>query len=100
MHNAKPPGATESTVLGPFFTEDAHDGIGFRNNIPCLFHSRLSHLVQNGGTIASEGKGDYMYIEGRVTDIHGRPIPNAVIETWETDQYGLYDTQVNGLLTC
>lgn len=74
MQNAKPPGATESTVLGPFFTEDAHD-------------------VQNGDTIASEGKGDYMYVQGCVTDIHGRPIPNAVIETWETDQYGLYDTQ-------
>lgn len=26
LNNAKPPGATESTVLGPFFTEDAHDG--------------------------------------------------------------------------
>jgi len=28
-NNAKPPGATESTVLGPFFTEDAHHGIVF-----------------------------------------------------------------------
>jgi hypothetical protein len=26
MNNAKPPEATESSVLGPFFTEDAHDG--------------------------------------------------------------------------
>jgi len=26
INNAKPPHATESTVLGPFFTEDAHDG--------------------------------------------------------------------------
>ena len=25
INNAKPPGATEATVLGPFFTEDAHD---------------------------------------------------------------------------
>ncbi|EEB86602.1 hypothetical protein MPER_16384, partial [Moniliophthora perniciosa FA553] len=25
MNNAKPLGATEGTVLGPFFTEDAHD---------------------------------------------------------------------------
>ena len=25
INNAKPPGATECTVLGPFFTEDAHD---------------------------------------------------------------------------
>lgn len=74
MNNAKPPGATESTVLGPFFTEDAHD-------------------VEKGDSIASEGKGDYMYVEGRVTDIQGRAIPNAVIDTWETDGHGLYDTQ-------
>lgn len=25
LNNAKPPHATESTVLGPFFTDDAHD---------------------------------------------------------------------------
>ena len=38
--------------------------------------------------------GNYMYVEGRVTDTQGRPIPNAVIDTWETDGEGLYDTQV------
>jgi protocatechuate 3,4-dioxygenase beta subunit len=74
MNNAKPHGATESTVLGPFFTEDAHD-------------------VQLGDSIASEGKGDYMYLEGRVTDIQGKPVQNAIINTWETDGHGLYDTQ-------
>jgi protocatechuate 3,4-dioxygenase beta subunit len=51
-------------------------------------------LVQKGDSIASEGKGDYMYVEGRVTDLQGQPIPNAVIDTWETDGEGLYDTQV------
>ena len=25
INNAKPPGATEATVLGPFYTEDAHE---------------------------------------------------------------------------
>ncbi|KAF8957385.1 intradiol ring-cleavage dioxygenase [Flammula alnicola] len=74
INNAKPPGATESSVLGPFFTDDAHD-------------------VQLGDSIASEGKGDYMYVEGRVTDIQGKPIPNANIDTWETDGHGQYDTQ-------
>ncbi|KDR72706.1 hypothetical protein GALMADRAFT_761838 [Galerina marginata CBS 339.88] len=79
MNNAKPPGATESTVLGPFFTEDAHD-------------------VQLGDSIASEGKGDYLYLEGLVTDIQGKPVPNAVIDTWETDGHGLYDTQYDDRL--
>lgn len=74
INNTKPPGATEDTVLGPFFTEDAHD-------------------LEKGDSIASEGKGDYMFVEGLVTDIRGNPIPNAVIDTWETDGDGLYDTQ-------
>ncbi|OJA14964.1 hypothetical protein AZE42_03216 [Rhizopogon vesiculosus] len=67
-------GATESSVLGPFFTEDSAD-------------------VDFGESIASEGKGDYMYVEGRILTTDGEPVPNAVIETWETDADGFYDTQ-------
>ncbi|KAF5383255.1 hypothetical protein D9615_004905 [Tricholomella constricta] len=74
INNAKPPGATEATVLGPFYTEDAHD-------------------VLIGDSIASEGKGDYMFVEGRVLDTEGNPIAGAIIDTWETDSNGLYDTQ-------
>jgi protocatechuate 3,4-dioxygenase beta subunit len=50
-------------------------------------------VVGHGESIASEGKGEYMYVEGKVTDVQGVPIPNARIETWETDNSGLYDTQ-------
>jgi len=34
-----------------------------------------------------------MYVEGRILDTLGKPIPNASIETWETDSEGavLYD---------
>ncbi|KAH9946907.1 aromatic compound dioxygenase [Amylocystis lapponica] len=75
-HLNNPPisGGTSSSVLGPFFTEDAPD-------------------VENGESIASEGKGDYMYVEGRVLSTTGQPIEGAVIETWETDELGFYDTQ-------
>ncbi|KWU46672.1 Intradiol ring-cleavage dioxygenase [Rhodotorula sp. JG-1b] len=72
-HPTKPP-ATEATVLGPFFTEDAAD-------------------IPQGGSIASEGKGEYMFCEGRVLDLAGKPVANCTIETWETDDDGLYDTQ-------
>jgi hypothetical protein len=51
-------------------------------------------IVANGDSIASEGKGDYMFVEGRVMDTKGNPIAGAVIDTWETDGSGLYDTQV------
>ncbi|KAJ7777145.1 intradiol ring-cleavage dioxygenase [Mycena metata] len=74
LNNAKPPGASEATVMGPFFTADALD-------------------FQNGESIASEGKGNYMYVSGKVTDTKGNPIPNCVIETWETDGHGKYDNQ-------
>lgn len=70
LNNPPVKGATESSVLGPFFTEDAPD-------------------VQNGESIASEGKGDYMYVEGRVLSTDGTPVPGAVIETWETDESGM-----------
>lgn len=74
LNNAKPPGATEATVLGPFFTTDALE-------------------FNNGESIASEDKGDYMWVEGKVLDTKGNPIAHCLIDTWETDGHGLYDTQ-------
>jgi len=74
LNNPTVSGGTASSVLGPFFTEDAPD-------------------VSTGDSIASEGKGEYMYVEGRVLDTQGKPVPNASIETWETDSEGFYDTQ-------
>ncbi|KAF9500679.1 aromatic compound dioxygenase [Pleurotus eryngii] len=68
------PGATANSVLGPFHTDDAP-------------------LIENGESIASEGKGKYLYIEGRVLDTEGNPVPGALIETWQADETGLYDTQ-------
>ncbi|KAH8994533.1 aromatic compound dioxygenase [Lactarius akahatsu] len=74
LNNPPVGAATESSVLGPFFTEDAPD-------------------VPLGESIASEGKGEYLYVEGQVRTTSGAPIPGAVIETWETDDKGFYDTQ-------
>lgn len=65
---------TDHTVLGPFFTEDAAE-------------------VSLGESIASEGKGEFLFVEGRVLNTDGAPVPGAVIETWEADENGFYDTQ-------
>jgi len=67
-------GVTESSNLGPFFTEDAPN-------------------INLGESIASEGSGDYMFVEGYVRSTSGKPIANASIETWETDSHGSYDIQ-------
>lgn len=72
-----PQGATEPTILGPFQTSDATE-IGL------------------GESIASEGKGEYMYVEGTVKGLDGQPIEGALIETWETDAEGFYDVQYDG----
>ena len=53
---------------------------------------RLSLAVPLGESIASEGKGEYMYVEGHVRDTGGTPIPGAVIDTWETDDKGEQDS--------
>ena len=48
----------------------------------------ILRLVSIGDSIASEGKGEYLYVEGRVLDTSGKPVSNASIETWETDSDG------------
>jgi hypothetical protein len=63
--------------------------------ISILIQTHAGITVANGDSIASEGKGDYMFVEGRVMDTKGNPISGAVIETWETDASGQYDTQVS-----
>ncbi|KAG9044702.1 hypothetical protein FS837_007678 [Tulasnella sp. UAMH 9824] len=66
--------STEATVLGPFFTEDAAD-------------------IPHGGSLSAKQEGIPMLVCGRILDTSGQPIPNAKIETWETDAEGFYDTQ-------
>jgi hydroxyquinol 1,2-dioxygenase len=46
-----------------------------------------------GESIASPGDGSEICIYGRVMDIAGRPIPNASIEIWQSDEHGLCDLQ-------
>jgi protocatechuate 3,4-dioxygenase beta subunit len=75
LNHPKPPGATENTVLGPFFTEDAAD-------------------VKLGDSIVSDpGEEKWCLVKGKVTDESGKPIEGAIIEVWETDETGHYDTQ-------
>ncbi|GGG59974.1 protocatechuate 3,4-dioxygenase subunit beta [Kocuria dechangensis] len=66
--------ATEATVFGPFFVEDAPE-------------------IPNGGDMSFGAAGQPCWVEGTVTDTHGTPIPNARIEVWEADEDGFYDVQ-------
>lgn len=66
--------ATEATVFGPFFVDDAP-------------------LIELGGDIGGGAPGQPCWVEGRVTDLAGDPVPGARIEVWEADEDGLYDVQ-------
>jgi hydroxyquinol 1,2-dioxygenase len=67
-------GSTEATVFGPFFVSNAPE-------------------VQRGGDIAFGAQGEPCWVEGRVTDVHGAPVPGARLEVWEADDDGFYDVQ-------
>ena len=71
------PGATESTVFGPFFVEDAPE-------------------VPLGGDIARGAKGTPCWVSGTVRSTDGSPLPGARIEVWEADEDGFYDVQYDG----
>jgi hydroxyquinol 1,2-dioxygenase len=69
--------ATESTVFGPFFVEDAP-------------------FAENGSDISRGMSGRPCHLRGRVTSIDGRPLSHARIEVWAADDDGSYDVQYEG----
>ncbi|SJL03296.1 related to hydroxyquinol-1,2-dioxygenase [Armillaria ostoyae] len=74
VNNDKPSNATEPTILGPLYTE-------------------TTQILKKGDSIASEGKGDYLYMSGRILDVQGNPIASAVMDVWEADKHGVYDKE-------
>jgi catechol 1,2-dioxygenase len=67
-------GATESTIFGPFYRPGAEE-------------------LPPGASISKDGQGEPAVLIGRVLDIDGAPIPNALLDIWETNENGLYDQQ-------
>ncbi len=67
-------GATESTVVGPFFVAGAPE-------------------TPLGGDIANGAQGQPCYVSGTVTDTAGQPIAGARIDIWQSDEDGFYDVQ-------
>ncbi|MDR6294475.1 catechol 1,2-dioxygenase [Inquilinus ginsengisoli] len=78
INNRKPSGATETTVLGPFYVSDAP-------------------RYDNGANICLDGKGQPLLVRGRVTDTEGRPVAGALLDVWQTNEDGFYDVQQKGV---
>ncbi|MFI7493571.1 dioxygenase [Kocuria sp. M4R2S49] len=74
VNNPTTENATEATVFGPFFLEDAP-------------------YIELGGDIAGSAHGQPCWVEGTVKDTHGIPVPGARVEVWEADEDGFYDVQ-------
>jgi catechol 1,2-dioxygenase len=75
LNHRKPDGATESTVFGPFHRQGAPE-------------------MPPGGNIAHlDKKGPPALVAGRVLDLDGRPIAGALLDVWQAQSSGLYDSQ-------
>jgi hydroxyquinol 1,2-dioxygenase len=67
-------GATETTVLGPFYVGE--------------------HKVTPHGTdISAKLPGERMFVQSRVTDKSGKPLANVPVDVWHADDDGFYDSQ-------
>ena len=78
INNRRPNGATENTILGPFYVPNAPQ-------------------YESGGNISLDGKGEPLVVRGRVTDTQGKPIAGAKIDVWQTNDDGFYDVQQKGV---
>jgi hydroxyquinol 1,2-dioxygenase len=65
---------SQSSLLGPFFREGAPE-------------------LPLGAQIVEKPTAEVLVVHGQVTDTHGAPIPNALIQVWQTSERGLYDLQ-------
>lgn len=74
INHRTPEGATESTVFGPFHVEGAPE-------------------LPMGTCISADGKGEICLYQGRVLDLDGRPIENALVDVWSDNADGFYDVQ-------
>jgi hydroxyquinol 1,2-dioxygenase len=74
IENTLPAGATESTVLGPFYVPG-------------------SPLREYGANIAAEAAGVPALVHGRVLDLSGAPVAGAELDIWQNGDDQLYAVQ-------
>ena len=50
-----------------------------------------------GANICLDGKGEPVWVSGRVTDDKGRPVAGATLDVWQANEDGFYDVQQKGI---
>lgn len=74
INHRLPEGATPTTVLGPFYVENAPE-------------------LPLGAEVAQAMKGERLHVSGQVTSAGGGPIAGAILDIWHSDEDGFYDVQ-------
>ena len=76
LNHKTAPGATEATVIGPFFAHGARE-------------LDYGADLRAGATV----KGEDCWVGGRVLSVDGKPIPGATLDIWQAKADGVYDIQ-------
>ncbi|MGO4712847.1 intradiol ring-cleavage dioxygenase [Bradyrhizobium sp. 2TAF24] len=74
INHPQPEGATETTVLGPFYVQAAPD-------------------KALGEDISGGLEGEPLLVTGSVSSPDGKPLAGATIDVWHSDDDGYYDVQ-------
>jgi len=74
LANRVPPGATEPTILGPFYVGGAP-------------------LRDYGADISEQQAGVPAWVHGRVLDLDGNPVAHAALDVWQNGDDRLYAVQ-------
>jgi hydroxyquinol 1,2-dioxygenase len=78
INHRMPAGATETTVLGPFYVQHAPE-------------------MPAGADISAGMQGEPLYTCGVVRSANGHPLSDAIIDVWQADDHGYYDVQQQDL---
>jgi maleylacetate reductase len=78
LTNSRSPDSTPSAVLGPFYVEGPP-------------------AVASGSDLAEGLAGQPLWADITITDLDGRPVPDAVVDVWQSNQDGFYDVQLPDL---
>lgn len=75
LTNSRTPDTTPSAVLGPFYVEGPPE-------------------TPQGADIAEGLPGTPLWTDIRVTDTDDQPVPEAVVDVWQSNEDGFYDVQL------
>ncbi|GAB3879307.1 maleylacetate reductase and hydroxyquinol 1,2-dioxygenase domain-containing protein [Kibdelosporangium lantanae] len=75
LTNSRTPDTTPSAVLGPFYVQGP----------PAL---------PQGVDIANGLPGTPLWADVQVTDVHGKPLADTVVDVWQANEDGFYDVQL------